>query len=214
MRSRFTRILAGTLIAGSLALAAPVAQASTIAELSIEQMTDVSTWIVRGKVVDTWTELDDRGYVWTRARVQVDQAFKGLSPKSEVIVDSLGGTWGDVTTDVPGRAEFSKGEEMLVFLAEIGKDARLVPVAKFHGKLSIRRAPGESRSYGMRWHPDRAITFDARFLPHPAPASRIYIDDVEKRILSRLESGWDGEDVPGIRREDIQKINARAKRLR
>jgi len=35
------------------------AEATSFADLSIEQFTDASTWIVEGRVTRVWTELDD-----------------------------------------------------------------------------------------------------------------------------------------------------------
>jgi hypothetical protein len=49
--------------------------------------------------------------------------------------------------------------------------------------------------------------WDARFLPHPPPGERVYLDQVEGRVQVRLASGWDGEPIPGMSPERLQQVN-------
>lgn len=211
-----SRLFAGMFVAAAaVALAvAPLdeARATSFAELTTEQFTDASDYIVRGVVQEVWTELDNRGRVWTRARVQVSETLKGRDVPAEIVIDSMGGTYGDVTLEIEGRAVFSEQEELLVFLTET-TDGRLVPVSKFLGKYTIRRAPGETRHHVMQYHPRAGLRFDARFLPHPPPEDRVYLDDLVSRIRDRVERGWDGQPVPGIRLDRLERINTPDRRM-
>ncbi len=189
---QLTLAVALALPVAAVGLHAEPARATTIAPLSIEQLTDASDYVVRGDITEVWTEVDEDGRIWTRARMQVQHVYKG--------------------PDDP--AVFSEYEEALVFLHQRPRDGRLVPVGKFVGKYTIRRAPGDTRQYARTWHPRAGIKYDARFLPHPAPENRLYLDDLEARIEARLDTGWDGKPIPGLSPERLEQINTRARRRR
>ncbi|MBX2797209.1 MAG: hypothetical protein KTR31_06075 [Myxococcales bacterium] len=212
----FGRVLRGTTAAIALLVATSItpspSQATTFAELTVEQFTDASTWIVEGKVTRVWTELhSERSLVWTRAEVDVSRVLKGPSTPDTIVVDSLGGKFGDLEVGVPGRAVFSEGERVFMFLDDA--NGRLVPISKFLGKFTIRRAAGEDRHHVMNWHPRRNETFDHRFLPHPAPEHRVYLDDMIERVSGRLQVGWDGNPIPGITAERLESINRLERRM-
>lgn len=214
MTSRLVRN-AALAVAGMIALSlAPLdeARATSFAELTLEQFTDASDYIVRGEVQSVWTEVDERGRVWTRARVKVSETLKGPDAPEELIVDSMGGTHGAHFLDVPGQAVFSEHEELFVFLTRM-ENGRLVPVSKFQGKYTIRRAPDDTRQHVMRFHPREGVRFDARFLPHPPLERREYLDQVVERVQERLDHGWDGQPIPGLTEQRLQTINTPERRM-
>lgn len=205
--------LRGAAFAVAITLAAvtgvPVqpASATTFAPMTTAQFVDASTWIVEGTVVEVWTETDVNHHVWTRARVQISTLLKGTSDVDELIVDSLGGTFEGHRTTVPGAAKFTETEEVFLFLAEQGS-GRIVPVSKFLGKFTVRRAPGATSRYAMNWHARTGDSyFDARFLPHPPAKERLDIEDLRNEVTSRLQVGWDGKPIPGISNERLAEIN-------
>lgn len=217
MKMRHAGALATVLAlgAGSLAVAPPSAHATTLAELSVEQLTDASTWIARGTITEVWTEVDDRDRVWTRARLDVSRVLKGPSSPDELILDSLGGVHTDGrVTIVHAAARYSPEEEVIVFLDEIRHGTRLAPVGMFLGKYTIRRAPGDDRQHVQRWHGKTLEHYDGRFLPHPAAERRVYLDDLMSRVESRLDTGWDGQPIPGLSATELEKINAPERRIR
>lgn len=207
-------LLVAAFAAGALSPGlAPEAHATTIARLSLEQYVDASIYVVRGTVVEVWTSLDEGDLVWTHARVKVSETLKGPDAPKELVVSSLGGTHGDLEVVVPGAAEFSVGEDNLLFLTTSGPKRYLVPVGKHTGKLIIRRAPGEDRPYAMTFHPDRRVAYDGRFLPHPPAVERQYLDDVLARVHARLEQGWDGKAIPGLSNAELIDINKLERRM-
>lgn len=199
---------------GSLSAIAPAARATTLAPMSIEQLTDASDYVVRGDITEVWTEVDEKGRIWTRARMTVKDVFKGKDDPTELILDSMGGSYGGQTLHIEAQAVFSEYEDALVFLHERENDGRLVPVGKFIGKYTIRRAPEDSDSYARTWHPKPGFKFDARFIPHVQPEDRLYLNDLVNRIESRLDTGWDGKPIPGLSAERLQTINTRERRKR
>ena len=54
--------------------------------MSTDQLVAASELIVHGTVVEVWTERDDRGGIWTRAQVDVDEVYKGDTSLSAVVV--------------------------------------------------------------------------------------------------------------------------------
>ena len=80
--------LARQALLGMITLLAPLsipstANATSIAELSTVQMTDAAIYIVEGTVDSVWTEVDNRGLVWPRARVLVSATHKGVDTPTE-----------------------------------------------------------------------------------------------------------------------------------
>ncbi len=198
----------------TLALAtAPTATATTLAPLTIEQIADASTWVIRGTVTEVWTDLDERGKVWTHARVRVAQSYKGQDAPSEVVIDQMGGTFGAVTTHVPGSAGFSVDEDLFAFVYQSPRTGRTVLVSKYLGKYTVRRDPETGDLYGRRWEAKPGETFDARFLPHPAPENRHDLAALTERIARRVEAGWDGQPIPGVDDSELQRINATERRM-
>lgn len=188
------------------------ASATSFANLTLEQFTDASTLIVEGDVARVWTEMDpESGLIWTRAEVKVSTLHKGTVSTDTLVIDSLGGEHDGIVLTVPGQAVFSKGENVFLFLDKLAE--RYVPVSKFQGKFTVRRAPGDKQSHAMRWHASSTEDFDHRFLPHPAADQRIYLDDLRETVQRRLDAGWDGKPIPGITGERLELINTLDRRL-
>ncbi len=187
------------------------AQATTFVPLTTENLADVSTAIVEGTVTEVRTELDDKDRVWTIATVDVTRRLKGAGVADTIEVWSLGGDIGRYTTHVEGQAVFSEGEHLLTFLHR-SESGRYTPVGKFLGKLTFRRAPDADREHLMRWHPRAEWSFDHRFLPHPAADRRVYAEDFIAEVESHLAKPWDGETIPGVSPELLERVNTPANR--
>lgn len=211
MTTRLARA-AGILLAlaGSAALA-PQAHATTFLPLTIENLADVATIIVEGEVLEVWTDIGDDDNIWTHARVRVDDTWKGADVPSEVVISSIGGTYGTRNLIVEGQAVFSEGEPLVAFL-HLDDHDRYVPIGKFHGKFTVRRAPGDTESHLRRWHPKAGQAFDHRFLPHLPVDRRIYLSDVEAQVRDQLAKPWDGHAIPGVNADLLERVNTPAAR--
>jgi hypothetical protein len=98
--------------------------------------------IVRGRVLDAWSEEEGSGAIHTDARVEVERVLKGGSVPATVLVRSPGGIAGDRMMVVPGIGAPAPGEEVLLML-EAGPEGvfRLTDFAL--GKFRVsRRADG------------------------------------------------------------------------
>lgn len=192
-------------VAFGFAVALP-ASATTLAPLTVDQMTDASDAIVRGTVTTTWTMIDDQGHVWTRANVRVDEVLKG-DPASTITVEAAGGVLNGVVYEVPLAARYDEGEDVFLFLTE--KPARGVygTVAMYGGKYSVRINPQDGEEMVVLFTLPYSKDYDARFIPHPPVDQRLGLATLEAQVRARVELGWDGKPIPGISNERLRSIN-------
>ncbi len=198
--------LAAAVLFSALVGSAP-AHATSLARLSTEQLVDASELIVRGTVVEVWAEIDDRGAVWTRAQVEIDDVLKGDADALTVVVDQRGGTYAGRTYQTGGAARFSVGEEALLFLETL-ESGRVVPVGLVQGKFTIQMDPYVRQAVVQRVSMPFGVDYDARFLPLPKAESRLTLTNLETQVRDRVEAGWDGQPIPGASAERLGRINA------
>jgi hypothetical protein len=87
---------------------------ATLEQLSIEQMAQQSTVIVRGRVTGCTGEIRGR-VIYTRCGVAVTETWKGAAaPKVDFIV--LGGTARGLSQTFSGAPKFSPNEQFVFFL--------------------------------------------------------------------------------------------------
>lgn len=209
-RALVHRALAATSLALGLALGTPVllpsvAQATVLAELSFDQRVDAAEYIVRGTVVDVWTEVDGNGLVWTRVQLDVAESLKGPAGDT-LVLSEPGGTYGSIRTVVAGSAVFSVGEEILAFASERG-EGRIQLMGLSRGKFILRLDPVSRSMVAQQWAPPGNQPYDHRFVPPPREGSRVFLDDMLDDIRARLDLGWDGQPIPGIPTERLYRTN-------
>lgn len=215
MKSLVRSLLVGVFLCTPLSLCnVPPAHATSIAQLSVAQLTDASTYIVRGTVKRVWVDTDADGIIWTRAEIAVSSVLKGPDSPAVLVVESMGGMDGDQQTIVDGMARYSPDEDVLMFLDTIHHGQDLTPVSAFEGKYTVRRAPHDDRPIVVQYTVNPLTVYDARFLPYPAPADRVYLDDMLDSVQTHLKAGWDGQPIPGISADKLRTINAPERRLR
>jgi len=182
------------------------AQATSLVELSTEQLVDAADAVVRGTIVEVWTEQDNDGVVWTRAQLNVSHTYKGDASRSTYIIDQVGGRWGEARTIVHSTARFSANETVLLFLETLGS-GKVVVVGMKQGKYTVRLDPRSRELLAQRFTPAPTQRYDHRFIPLPKAEHRLFLTDLEGRISSRLTAGWDGSPIPGASIERLQRIN-------
>jgi hypothetical protein len=102
------------LIALSLLLALPAAQATTLQRMSIESMSRAAQAVARVRCLSN-TAVMQHGEIWTLTAFAVEQTWRGsLGP--QITVRSLGGNMGAVTSTVSGVPRFRPSEEAVLFL--------------------------------------------------------------------------------------------------
>ena len=185
----------------------PQANATSMVELSIDQLIDASEEIVKGTVVATWTERDPKTQMlWTHAQIEIEESFRG-DAKEILIIEQPGGTWGSTDLIVEGIARFSEGETGYFFVEYLASD-RYVPVGMFQGKFNVLMDPYSQNEIVHRYALHPSQKFDHRFIPLPTKENRVSTQMFEEQIWSGIENGWDGKPIPGVSSEKLQRINA------
>ena len=193
-----------------LSLCSLEAEATTMIQLSVDQLVDASDTIVKAQVVSIWTEIDPKTQmIWTHAQLDVSEVLKGSLNSEYIVIEQPGGAWGSKTATIESVARFSLEEEGYFFVEHLSAD-RSVPVGMFQGKYNILMDPYTQKEIVHRFplHPSRA--FDHRFIPLPPEEHRVSLESFEEKILSHIEEGWNGEPIPGTSNERLERINNRS----
>ena len=130
-----------TLVAMILALAIPMS-ASQFQELSFDQIAREAKYVVRGQVIDTWSQWDDaREVIYTYATVRVNRYFGETTGPDVLMVREVGGTVDGYTMEAIGFPMIRRGEQIVAFLSEDGSDLRIH--AFNQGKFLVRERRGK-----------------------------------------------------------------------
>ena len=160
---------------------APGVEATTVKQLSLEQMVRGSHRIILGRRVSQKTYWNKtRTRIYTATRFAVTEDLKGDSRGTATVV-TVGGTIGGLTLDVSGTPAFRDQEEVLLFL-EAGRADYWILMGLSQGMFRItagRRGVKTAHHAASGLHlipsPDQAVP------PTPIP-SRVELD----RLLSRI----------------------------
>jgi hypothetical protein len=110
--------LLGASLALSFLCVPTLAEATTIAAMSLEEIASRADEIVRGEVVSVEANAED-GRVITRVLIRPSECYVADGAEPEVIeVIVLGGRTETVATVVHGTESYRVGEEVLVFLSQ------------------------------------------------------------------------------------------------
>jgi hypothetical protein len=167
----------GALLGLGVLLAPVPARGTVLLRMSTDEMSDQATYVVQGKVLRQQL-VEVEGQLWTDSYIGVSEVLKGrLLAGRELIVRQPGGEglyWGE---HVAGAAQFSVGEEVLVFARDLGRHAVLVGMAQ--GKYSVRRAAGRPAEARRDLGGAALVQFD--------PRGRMkLVDDAQRRSQDRL----------------------------
>src|SRR5215471_1168876 len=124
--------------------AAGLARATTVIMPTDTQLMIESRAIVRGKVNEISTALDDQhGLVYTYIKLKVTEVFKGDIRDRVIVIKEPGGSFGDRGSMIFGSPQFSAGEQVIVYLQTMD-DGTLRVHDAFLGKYSIvKNASGD-----------------------------------------------------------------------
>lgn len=107
-----------------------------LVELSLEELTACSDWIVTGKITAGKSSWDTgRTNIYTHYTLSVEEWIKGGSEQETLIIKVPGGKVGLTSQRVEDAANFKKGEKVLVFLS-CNDDGTGTVVGGFQGKYT------------------------------------------------------------------------------
>jgi hypothetical protein len=133
MRIRKIRL---TLFIALLAMCT-AATGTTLARMSVAQMTHAAKSIVRARCLANYTAWD-AGEIWTFTTFEVEENWKGTPRDKQIAVRLLGGTVGGLTSTVSGVPRFVEGEEVILFLEPTTRGDFSI-VSWMQGTFRVRR---------------------------------------------------------------------------
>jgi len=146
-----------------------VAAGSTGQKLSIDRLSAESEIIIKGRVDELKSrQARDRSFAITSIVVSVERQFKGPAV-SAVTIEQPGGSIGDITQATPGLAQFSPGEEVILFLERRGRNMFHV-VGGRQGKFTIKSGPSGTQKF-VEDYAGRTEALDS-FLSRISPPER------------------------------------------
>jgi hypothetical protein len=206
MRLGFIGRSLGVALAAGAIVWSDDSHATSMVELTTQQLTDASNVIVIGTVTEVWTEPDGERRVWTRAQIEVDEVLKGDRDIDAVVVDQIGGAFAGKTVAVHGSARFSRQERVMVFLEELDS-GHLAPVGMFQGKYTVQIDPRVREDIVQRMTVDWDQDWDGRFLPLPEMNETLTLEAFRGSVEDSVAQGWNGEPIVGASMERLEWAN-------
>lgn len=138
--SAFRSLLSCTLLSAfMLLIMATQASATTAIMITDEDLIVGARAIVRGRVTRIESRYgQDNRTIYTYITLRVRRVYKGEIKSDEIVLRRLGGMVGDRGLLVPGAADFTLGEEVLLHL-NTAEDGALEVAYLFMGKYGIER---------------------------------------------------------------------------
>src|SRR2546422_8507486 len=103
-----------------LILCGPVLlHASSIEQITFDQLVTSSEFIFEGRVLDRHAEFDANGRIHTYVTFEVDDVLKGTAGGRTVVLRYLGGTVGDTTLKVSDLVLPDMGEKGVYFVESL-----------------------------------------------------------------------------------------------
>lgn len=135
-------------IVAAILLVPSVVLATVVIAETIEEMTQASPVIVRGRVLQVQPQLEEAsGRIYTYADLQVSEVLKGPRLTS-ILVKQPGGEIGNRGTAVAGTAKFKEGQDTVLFLEPAVDEQNVFIVHGLAaGKVDLEKsAKGELRA--------------------------------------------------------------------
>lgn len=141
--------LRAAVLAAVLLAAAPAARAQ--APRSLRALAQESDVVVLSTCVKSESFWDDDGRViLTRSTLRIEKVFRGAAPAGEVVVQTLGGTVGDVTMGASHAATLAPHETAVLFLRRSRYGPHHVIWSGTSGKMEVAEGPGGTTMVGGR----------------------------------------------------------------
>jgi hypothetical protein len=143
-RTRNSLLITGALLA--VFFLSSFAYATTFVDIPFPEWVKQTPSIVHGKVGGSYTDWSESGpakKIYTFYTVQVDEVLKGGASTSDgpIIIRELGGEKDGLGMQVAGAAQFSRGEDVVVFLNEENHDGSYEVRGLSGGKLNLKLLP-------------------------------------------------------------------------
>ena len=134
------------LIAAFFLITTSVATASTVQQLSLEELTKASDVVAVVDVVSVVASVEN-GKVFTDIELRVIESMKGSQADAKLHIKHVGGRTKTLATYVPGMPAFRVGHKALVFLENVTSHGHHVVTGMSQGKFDVVVGPDGSTQY-------------------------------------------------------------------
>ncbi len=136
---RLTLVLIGSLL---IVWTASSAMATTMVYRSVDELFSMSDAVVRGTVVEHVTYWADDGTMYTDWTVYVDEVLNG-NVQGVITLRQMGGDLDDLMLHIPGDAQISDGDHLIVFMRELDGVHYLTAMGQAVMTVSLQGDVGE-----------------------------------------------------------------------
>lgn len=163
------------------------AHATTLVELSLEQLSQASTEIVRGRAIAQEARWNSsHTTILTLTTIEIEQTFKG-APRRTVVIEQPGGALGNIRVRVPGTVSFRPRGSYYLFLEPAGAGAsgyRLVGMAQ--GAYRVYRLPQTNKERVISPIGGLFYRRQGRRSGSPPPAPTFSTGEFQRKISAAL----------------------------
>ena len=152
--------------------------------LSIDQLTEQSEVVLRGKVLSKSCQRDPEGRIYTKVELQVDEVGKGTVAEKRFTVVHGGGVLGEKRVKVSGQVEYAIGEEVVVFLV-LNQRGEGVTLSLAQGKFHLWKDDATGAQYAC-------TSFHGVPESKSSPAQTQGVISQQRLTLSELKQHVDG----------------------
>jgi len=139
-------------------LLAPLAVATVLVAMDIEDMAAVAPVVVVGEVNRVEADWNpQKTKIYTQVLITPEEVLKGPRQLGTVKLKLLGGRVGDVVADMIGAPRFEEGERVLVFLEPRKDGDGYLTLGMYQGKYKVFNAPGTGEELVMRDGPELGV---------------------------------------------------------
>jgi hypothetical protein len=189
MGVRMAKLAIISLVTGVIAWSA---EASSVIQAEVSELTAASDVVARGKVKkleSRWTA--DRHRIVTDVEIEVAETLKG-SPERTVVIQQPGGVVGDIGQHVSGLASFEPNEEVVVFLEKTGPKYMVAGMAQ--GKYRVERSSDGRRAYAIPASNEARLIDRSTGEPVEARAQPLPLEALKLQVREAVKQA--GQDTP------------------
>lgn len=138
---------------------APLASATVVLALDLEDLTALSPLVVTGEVnriESAWNA--DKTKIYTRVWISPQEVLKGPARSGTLMLKLLGGRVDDTIARMPGAPRFDLGERVLVFLEPRADGDGHLTIGQYQGKFRVFVDPATGRDRVVRAAAEPGVT--------------------------------------------------------